>query len=72
MKDMIAVLLQCDVHPCFSASLSDGSTRRLGSISDPKQVAPDGQTLEGQMETLCVAVADDIEKCAYYCNVYFK
>ena len=52
--------------------LSDRPTSRLKDVSDPKQIAPDGQTIEGRMQKLCEAVAEDIKKCANACDTYLK
>ena len=35
-------------------------------------MAPDGQTIEGRMEKLCVKVAEDIKRCANTCDTYLK
>ncbi|KAF9644577.1 hypothetical protein BDM02DRAFT_928516 [Thelephora ganbajun] len=45
---------------------------QLKDVSDPKQVAPDGQTIEGRMQELCEAVAEDIKGCANACDTYLK
>ena len=59
-----------DSHLCVN--LSDHSASRLKDVSDPKNIAPDGQTIEGRMQTLCEAVAGDIKKCANACDTYFR
>lgn len=45
---------------------------RLNDVRDRKKIAPDGQTIEGRMERLCEAVAEDIKKCANACDTYLK
>ena len=45
---------------------------RLKDVSDPKKVAPDGQTIEGRMQKLCTDVAGDIKRCAGACDTYLK
>jgi hypothetical protein len=45
---------------------------RLKDVSDPKKVAPNGQTVEGRMQKLCVDVAEDIKRCANTCDTYLK
>ena len=72
MKDMMAVLVQCVLHSCFTAYLPDLLISRLKDVSDPGQIAPDGQTIEGRMKTLCEDVAEDIKKCANTCDTYLK
>ena len=72
MKDMMAVLVQCVLHPRLTAYLPDRPTYRLKDVSDPKQIAPDGQTIEGRMKRLCKDVAEDIKKCANACDTYLK
>ena len=69
---MVAVLVQyvLNFHP--TVYLSDRRNYRLKDVSDPKQVAPDGQTIEGRMQKLCEAVADDIKNCANACDTYLK
>lgn len=52
--------------------ISDKLTCRLNNVSDPKQTAPDGQTIEGRMQRLCEAAADDIKDCANACDAYLK
>jgi len=54
------------------ACLSDWPTSRLKDVSDPKQIAPDGQTIEGRLQNLCESVAEDIKKCANACDTYLK
>ena len=68
----MAVLVQCVL--CFLSipSLPDRPTSRLKDISDPKQIAPDGQTIEGRLQNLCEAVAEDIKRCANACDTYLK
>ena len=41
-------------------------------MSDPKKTAPDGQTVEGRMQKLCEAAANDIKMCANACDAYLK
>ena len=48
------------------------SIHRIKDVSDPKKVAPDGQTIEGRMQTLCVDVAEDIKRCVDTCDTYLK
>ena len=60
------VFLSHCVHP------SDWPASRLKDVTDPKQTAPDGQTIEGRMQKLCEDVAEDIKKCANTCDTYFK
>ena len=69
---MVAVLVQyvLNFHP--TVYLSDRRDYRLKDVSDPKQAAPDGQTIEGRMQKLCEAVADDIKNCANACDTYLK
>jgi hypothetical protein len=72
MKDMMAVLLQCAVYSFFPAYLPDQLIFRLKHISDPNQVAPDGQTIEGRMRTICAAAAADIREFSNACDTYAK
>jgi hypothetical protein len=60
------------VHFYLIVFLSDRPTSRLKDVSDPKQIAPDGQTIEGRMQKLCEAVAGDIKKCANACDTYLR
>ena len=59
-------------HSHLGANLSDHSIFRLKDVSDPKKIAPDGQTIEGRMQTLCEGVAGDIRKCGNACDTYYK
>ena len=72
MRDMMAVLVQCVLHSRLTAYLSNQSTYRLKGVSDPKQIAPDGQTIENRMKKLCEDVAEDIKKCGNACDTYLK
>ena len=72
MKDMMAVLVQCVLYFHLTSCLPDWPTSRLKDVSDPKQIAPDGQTIEGRMQKLCEVVAEDIKKCANACDTYLK
>ena len=65
-RPVCPVFLSHCVHP------SDWPASRLKDVTDPKQTAPDGQTIEGRMQKLCEAVAEDIKKCANTCDTYFK
>ena len=56
----------------FTTSISDRPASRLKDVSDPKQIAPDGQTIEGRMQKLCESIAGDIKKCANACDTYLK
>jgi len=69
---MMAVLVQCVPPSHLAACLPDRPISRLKDVSDPKQVAPDGQTIESQMKTLCETVADNIKECANACDTYLK
>ena len=67
----------CTVRFTFASSMGapltlQRPTSRLKDVSDPKQIAPDGQTIEGRMQNLCEAVAEDIKKCANACDTYLK
>ena len=46
--------------------------RRLKDVPDSKKVGPDGRTIEGRMQTLCVNAAEDIKQCANTCDAYLK
>ena len=59
-------------RPGFSVRPPDRQTSRLKDVSDPKQIAPDGQTIEGRLQKLCEAIAEDIKKCANACDTYLK
>lgn len=59
-------------HPRATVDISDFLICRLNNVSDPKQTAPDGQTVEGRMQKLCEAMAEDIKKCANACDAYLK
>ena len=72
MKDMLTVLMQCVLHLRSTVCFPDQPTSRLKDVSDSKQIAPDGQTIEGRMQKLCDAVAEDIMACANACDTYFK
>lgn len=73
MKDMMAVLVQCVSHCALPQTyLSYRFTFSLNGVSDPNKIAPDGQTIEGRMQNLCVAVAEEIKKCANTCDAYLK
>ena len=39
-------------------------------MADPKMIVPGGETIEGRMQKLCKAVADDIKQCANACDTY--
>jgi uncharacterized protein Yka (UPF0111/DUF47 family) len=41
-------------------------------VSGPKQVGPDGQTIEDRMRELCKTVAENVKKCANACDTYLK
>lgn len=60
------------VHFHLIARLSDCLTSRLKDVTDAKQIAPGGQTIEGRMQKLCEAVAKDIKKCANACDTYLR
>ena len=70
MGDMLEVLLQCTRFPHYRARFSNREIRRLKDVSDPKQIGPDGKTIEGRMQTLCEVMADDIVNCANTCDTY--
>ena len=72
MKDMMAVLVQYVLDLCLAVCFPDRSNSRLNGVSDPKKIGPDGQTIEGRMQTLCEAVAEDIKRCANACDTYLK
>ena len=72
MKDMMGVLVQCVLHSRLTAYLPDRPMSRSKDASDPKQIAPDGQTIEDRMKKLCEDVAEDIKKCANACDTYLK
>ena len=72
MKEMMAVLVQFVLRFCLTTDLSNWLTSSLNDVSDPKQVAPDGQTIEGRVQILCEAVAGDIKECANVCDAYLK
>lgn len=68
---MMAILVRyASFPPCAAHSIDD--IRRLKDVPDPRKLAPDGQTIEGQMQKLCVEVADDIRRCANACDTYLK
>jgi len=52
--------------------LSDCPTSRLKDVTDPKRIAPGGQTIEGRMQKLCEAVAENIKECANTCDTYLR
>ena len=58
--------------PTQACTPSDGPASRLKSVSDPRQEAPDGQTIEGRMQGLCEIAAEDIKECANACDTYLK
>jgi hypothetical protein len=72
MKDMMEVLLQCDPNFCIIALISDRSTPRLNGVADPKQIGPDGDTVEGRMQKHCRGAAEDIENCGNACDTYLQ
>lgn len=72
MKDMMTVLVRCVLYLHSTACFPDRPTSRLKDVTDPKQMAPDGQTIEGRMQKLCEAVANDIITCANACDTYFR
>ena len=72
MKDMMAVLVWCISHSRITVHHSDATTSSLKDVPDPKKIAPDGQTIEGRMKTLCETVAEDIQLCANACDAYLK
>ncbi|KAF9220899.1 hypothetical protein BS17DRAFT_820097 [Gyrodon lividus] len=45
---------------------------RLRYVRDPKQLFPDGTTLEGRMQQLMKDIADDITNCGNICDAYTK
>ena len=69
---MMAVLVRCVLLLCFAAYLFNRPNCSLKDMTDPKQVFPDGQTIEGRMQKLCEDVAEDIKKCANACDTYLK
>jgi len=70
---MMEVLVQyVTLHLHLTILLLDSPISRLKDVNDPKQVAPNGQTIEGRMQKLCEAVAQDIKKCANTCDTYLK
>jgi len=71
MRDMMGVLVQC-VLPSIMHCSPDRNVYRLKDVSDPKKVAPNGQTIEGRMQELCAGVAKDITRCANTCDTYLK
>jgi hypothetical protein len=71
MKDMMAVLIQYALLLIAHRSLIENA-HRLKDVSDPTKVAPDGQTIKGRMQNLCVDVAEDIRRCANTCDTYLK
>jgi len=73
MKDMMEVLLRyVRLRLHLTIRPLEFPTSRLKDVDNPKQVAPNGQTIEGRMQKLCEAVAQDIEKCANACDTYLK
>ena len=68
---MMAVLVQY-VLLSLERRLRDLRMYRLKDVSDPKKVAPDGQTIEGRIQKLCDGVAEDIKRCANTCDTYLK
>jgi len=60
------------VHFHLILYLSDCAVSRLKDVTDAKQIAPGGQTIEGRMQELCEAVAKDIKKCANTCDTYLR
>ena len=73
MKDMMAVLIKSVLIFLLAACyLADRRNRSLNGVTDPKKIAPDGQTIEGRMQKLCEDVAEDIKKCANACDAYLK
>ncbi|KAF9242644.1 hypothetical protein BU15DRAFT_60359 [Melanogaster broomeanus] len=45
---------------------------RLRYVRDPKQLFPDGTTIEGRMQQLMKDIADDITNCGNICDAYTK
>jgi len=41
-------------------------------VTDVTKIAPDGQTIEGRMQGLCIDAAEDIKNCANVCDTYLK
>jgi hypothetical protein len=41
-------------------------------VPDSTQVASDGETIEGRMQKLCEAAAEDMKDCANVCDTYLK
>lgn len=66
------VLLQCDRHFHITAHGSHPLVARLNLVTDPKKMTPGGETIEGRMQRLCEAVAEDIKECANACDAYLK
>ena len=58
--------------PSIRTPLPHLNVHRLKDVSDPKKVAPNGQTIEGRMQELCAGVAKDITRCANTCDTYLK
>jgi hypothetical protein len=63
---------QVPLYSCPTGFLPDRPLSSLDEVSDPGQVASDGQTVAGRMQKLCEAVAEDIKKCANACDTYLK
>ena len=59
-------------HLLWFVTQSDYAPCRLKDVKDATKVAPDGQTIKGRMQGLCVDVAGDIKKCANACDTYLK
>ena len=45
---------------------------RLRDLKDPKDVGPDGRTIEARLQGLSKKTADDIKNCANACDTYSK
>ncbi|PPQ65654.1 hypothetical protein CVT24_011808 [Panaeolus cyanescens] len=45
---------------------------QLRNIKDPKEVGPDGSSLQDRFQGLMNAIADDIKNCGSACDVYMK
>ena len=69
---MMEVLLESVLHFLAPADHSNWSNCRLKDVTDPSKRAPDGTTIEGQVQKLCKDVAEDIKKCAGACDTYLR
>lgn len=50
----------------------DDTPYRLRDITDPDVIGPNGSTIRGRLQTLVVAVSEEIKSCGNTCDTWIK